>query len=320
MAQYTILIVNWNSWDVLSRCLEALSHQTCKDFRIIVADNASDQSQPHQIFSKFPRLTFVQNKSNYGFAKANNHLTGLSYKSEWIILLNPDAFPEPDWLEQLIKATSEYPDYSFFASRLLMEHNGSLLDGDGDSYHISGLVRRREHGKNRSKESAPEEIFSSCAAAAMYRTTIVREAGGFDEDFFCYLEDVDLGFRLRLAGYKCLLIPTAIVNHVGSATTGGQQSDIAVYYGHRNLVWTYVKNMPGALFWLFIPIHILLNVFSLFWFTARGQGDVIFRAKWDAIKGIPAMLRKRRLIQSARVAPDLEILRVMDKRLIPWDR
>jgi GT2 family glycosyltransferase len=143
------------------------------------------------------------------------------------------------------------------------------------------------------------------------------EVGGFDEDFFCYAEDVDLGFRLRLAGHRCLLVPDAVVRHVGSATTGGQKSDFAVYHGHRNLVWTYMKNMPGALFWLFLPLHILLNLVTVLWFSLRGQGRVIMRAKRDALCDLPRMWRKRREIQRARRAPVGEIWRALDKRLWP---
>jgi GT2 family glycosyltransferase len=94
----------------------------------------------------------------------------------------------------------------------------------------------------------------------MYRTGIIEEVGGFGKDFFCYFEDVDIGFRLRLAGYRFLLIPSAVVYHHGWATSGGQYVDFAVYYGHRNLIWTYIKNMPGILFWLFLPLHVFLNI------------------------------------------------------------
>ena len=234
-------------------------------------------------------------------------------------LLNPDAFPEPDWLEQLIDAAGKNPGYSMFASRQLMEANRLLLDGEGDTYHISGLVWREGHGKPANDAiHQPQEIFAPCAAAGLYRRDALMSAGGFDEDFFCYVEDVDLGFRLRLMGHRCLLVPAAVVCHIGSATTGGQQSDFAVYHGHRNLVWAYVKNMPGWLFWACLPLHVLLNLVTIVWFAARGQGWLIFRAKRDALLGLPKMWRKRREIQKNRLASVGQIWRMLDKRVFGW--
>jgi GT2 family glycosyltransferase len=159
-------------------------------------------------------------------------------------------------------------------------------------------------------------VFAPCAAAALYRRDALVKVGGFDESYFAYLEDVDLGFRLRLAGYRCLYVPDAVVRHVGSATTGGQRSDFSVYHGHRNLVWTYFKNMPWPLFWLYLPQHILLNFVSIVYFALRGQGRVILRAKWDALKGLPRILKERRRIQKSRRVSSSELRRVMTKGLL----
>jgi GT2 family glycosyltransferase len=317
MTHCSVLIVNWNSWKLLSRCLEALSEQTYQDFKIFVADNASDEPPPKGIFSILPEVDFIQNDRNYGFAAANNRLLKLPLESEWVALLNPDAFPEPEWLEQLINASEEHPEYSFFSSRQIAADNPEILDGDGDVYHISGLPWRDGHGKPVTEHSTPWEVFSPCAAAAMYRKDAFLEAGGFDEDYFCYIEDVDLGFRLRLVGHKAMHVPDAVVHHLGSATTGGQRSDFSMYHGHRNLVWTFIKNMPGVLFWALLPIHVVLNIVAVARFAMRGQTMVILRAKLDAIKGIPRMWRKRREIQSHRRATVMDIWRVLDKRLIP---
>jgi len=112
-------------------------------------------------------------------------------------------------------------------------------------------------------------------------------------------------------------VPDAVVHHLGSATTGGQRSDFSMYHGHRNLVWTFIKNMPGVLFWALLPIHVVLNIVAVARCAMRGQTMVILRAKWDAIKGIPRMWRKRREIQSHRRATVMDIWRVLDKRLIP---
>ena len=159
------------------------------------------------------------------------------------------------------------------------------------------------------------EVFSPCAAAALYRRSVLLDIGGFDENYFCYAEDVDLGFRLRLAGFRCLYVPQSVAHHVGSGTTGGQHSDFSVYHGHRNLVWTFIKNMPGVLFWLLLPIHVLLNLISVVYFSRQRQGKVILTAKWDAIKGIPKMWRKRHKIQSGRKASMITIWHILNKKL-----
>lgn len=318
MNRYTLIIVNWNSWDILSPCLERLKSQTFQNFNVLVIDNASEQPAPNGLFSRYSNVTLIQNESNLGFAAASNQAIGLLGDSEWIALLNPDAFPEPDWLQQLINATEENPDYSMFASRQLMDSDQCRLDGDGDVYHVSGLVWREGYGKP--KDEAPRElreIFSPCAAAALYRRDALISVGGFDEDFFCYVEDVDIGFRLRLMGHRCLLVPSAVVRHIGAATSGGRQSDFAIYHGHRNLVWAYVKNMPGWLFWACLPLHLAMNLVTAFTFFWRGKGRVIFRAKRDALLGLPKMWRKRQEIQRRRVASIAEIWRVLDKRLVP---
>jgi len=177
----SILIVNWNSWDLLARCLGAISRQSYTDYRVFVADNASDQPPPDEIFSLMPGMVFVQNERNDGFAKANNDLLEQATDSKWVVLLNPDAFPEPDWLEQLLKAASDYPEYQSFASRLIQADNSALLDGEGDCYHISGVAWRKGFGKQAGNSLVPTEVFSPCAAAAMYRTDILLEVGGFDE-------------------------------------------------------------------------------------------------------------------------------------------
>jgi GT2 family glycosyltransferase len=235
----------------------------------------------------------------------------------WIVLLNPDAFVEPEWLEELLLAAQRNPAFDVFGSKLINATLPTLLDGEGDSYHVSGLVWRTGHGMlATTQEENEREIFSPCAAAAMYRRSALLQLGGFDEDFFCYVEDVDLGFRLRLAGHRCLYVPKSVAHHVGSGTTGGQHSDFALYHGHRNLVWTFVKDMPGLLFWLLLPLHVSLSLASLVWFAMRhGRGGVIWRAKRDALKGVPNMWRKRQLIQKSRVASVVDIWQQIDKRL-----
>ena len=131
---------------------------------------------------------------------------------------------------------------------------------------------------------------------------------------------MDLGFRLRLAGYRAMLVPDAIVYHVGSASTGGQHSDFCVYHGHRNLVWAFIKNMPGVLFWLLLPLHLLLNIITIGYFLIIGKGKVILQAKFDALMGLPKMWRKRKRIQSQRAASITQVWKVLDRNVFPDSR
>ena len=122
-----------------------------------------------------------------------------------------------------------------------------------------------------------------------------------DEDFFCYGEDVDLGFRLQLAGHKCLYVADAVALHYGSAVTG-ERSDFSTYHGQRNLVWVFVKNMPGFLFWMLLPYHLLLNLGAILGCALRGQASLVLKAKRDALRGLPVAWRKRQAIQKVRRA------------------
>jgi GT2 family glycosyltransferase len=310
----TVIIVNWNGEPFLERCLSALHAQTVAPHEIIVVDNASTDALL-DIVRCFPSVRLLTQNENLGFARGNNvAIAATSSQSDWVVLLNPDAFVEPNWLEMLLLTSNEHPDFDAFGSKLVNAANPTMLDGAGDAYHISGLVWRMGHGSSVSTNSEQAcEVFSPCAAAAMYRRSVLLEVGGFDEDYFCYVEDVDLGFRLRLAGYRCLYVPLSVAHHVGSGTTGGQHSDFAVYHGHRNLVWTYVKDMPTLLFWLCLPLHLAMNMVVLVVFTLRGQGAVIFRSKKDALLGLPKIWAKRKQVQKTRVVSLLSILRVMTK-------
>lgn len=311
-ATVTVVIVNWNGGEFLNICLQHLLNQSCKPDRILVMDNgSSDQSAIAA--ESLPGVTVAYLRENLGFATANNRALALC-DTDWVCLLNPDAFVEKDWLEQLLLASKNYPEFAVFGSRQLVYQAENILDGIGDVYHASGLVWRHRHGARQTgHDLLAREIFSPCAAAAMYSRVAISAAGGFDEDFFCYVEDVDLGFRLRLLGYKARYVPEAVVHHVGSASTGGQSSDFSVYHGHRNLVWTFVKNMPGWLFWVLLPWHMLLNGVTVVYFGLQGRGSVLCRAKRDALCGLGGMWRKRRAIQQRRNISIKAIWTVLDK-------
>lgn len=290
----TIIVVNFNTGELLQRCLSALETQTFQDFETIVVDNASTDRSTAFIPDASCRVRLVEVGRNSGFAEAMNIGIELAKSSKWIAALNPDAFPRPDWLENLLAAAEE-GHYDFFGSKMLIDDNEAFLDGAGDVYHISGVAWRRGHGKRiRQTSDSVEEIFGPCAAAALYRRQDLLAIGGFDKRFFCYFEDVDLAFRLRLNGKRCAYVPKAVVTHVGSGVTG-KRSDFSTYYGQRNLVWTYFKNMPIPLLWRSLPLHLAVNLAAIAIGASRGQFRLLLRAKWDALKGLPAMLHCRRL-------------------------
>jgi len=137
----------------------------------------------------------------------------------------------------------------------------------------------------------------------------------FDPDYFSYVEDVDLGFRFRLAGIRCIFLPDAVVHHVGSGSTG-KRSDFSVYYGQRNLVWTFMKNMPGVLFWILLPFHIILNILVIGLSLFRKQGKITIKAKMDALSDPSVLLRKRRQIQKHRKVSLILIIRALDWNLL----
>lgn len=308
---FSIVIVNYNAGVMLSKVMSALAQQTYKKFEVIVVDNHSQDGSWHATENvPFP-CHLVQLSDNIGFARANNLAVKSHVRGEWLFLLNPDAYPEPECLEVLVNNINQVADADCFACTLIDANHPSQLDGLGDAYHISGLHWRNGHGAPCCiAPKYPVEVFSACAAAAIYRTETYRRLGGFDETYFAYSEDVDLGFRLRLAGGKSVLLPDAKVHHVGSAITG-RSSDFSIYHGHRNLTWTFIKNVPGPLILFLLPVHLAMVLFMGLFFAASGRLSLYLRAKIDAFKQIRSQLVRRKEIQRQRTCSSLDLLRMM---------
>ncbi len=309
---FSVIILSWNSNHTIRSCLEALKSQIEHDFEVILVDNGSTDPVQIEIVSAYalPGIQFQRLDHNIGFAAGNNYAAGLA-KGEYLALLNADAYPQADWLERMHRATQKYPG-SFFSSKLLMADQPDRMDGMGDVFHASGLVWRKAYGALVTQVKDEEiEVFSACGAAAVYPAQAFHQAGGFDEDYVSYSEDVDLGFRLRLLGYRCMYIPGAVVQHVGSASTS-RRSDLAVYYGHRNLVWTFFKDVPGVWVWLLAPLHLLTNLLLILLGISRKQGRVMLKAKLDAVRGLPIIWHKRRKVQQRRMVSIQKLLGKMD--------
>ncbi len=251
----TVVVVNYNGGDYLRGCLRSLAEQTFRDFETIVIDNASSDGSLERIVEQPDRVTILRQDSNLGFAAANN-LGARAGRGEWLALLNPDAEADPGWLAALMQAVAERPTHRMVASLQISLHDLSVLDGAGDCYLAYGYAWRGGFGHPVSTAPGAGDCFAPCGAAALYPRETFLDAGGFDERYFCYHEDVDIAFRLRLLGERCQFAPAARVRHAGSAIAG-RASRFSVFHGVRNGVWTYVKNMPGGLLLATSPVWAL---------------------------------------------------------------
>jgi GT2 family glycosyltransferase len=320
-----LVIVTYNAAAFIGRSLAAVAAQTRPPDEVVIVDNASSDGTRQAIERATAGWSIpvrvVPAGGNLGFAAGNNRGVALLPHSDLIALLNPDAFPEPGWLAALLSAAEAHPGAGSFASRLMLDGKPGRLDGVGDVCHVSGLVWRHAH--DRREQDVPEAgrsgpVFSACAAAALYRRDDWVRLGGLDERFFCYVEDVDLGFRLQLAGRPCRYVAEAVVHHLGSASSG-VGSGFAVYHGHRNLEWLFVKNMPGPLLWRYLPLHLVTWPLLLLWFSARGRGRSFVRAKWHAVRGMPEAWRARARVQALRIRTTDEIHALLDRSSL-WKR
>ena len=318
-AGVAVIVVNFNGGKYLRRCLRSIEAQSRRPDHVIVVDNASEDGSLRAAQAEFPQFRYIANATNLGFAAANNQAFDVcaTLSVEYAALLNPDAFAAPDWLAKLLDAARDATGYASWASCLMRADVPTEVDGLGDAYHICGSAWRRRHGQALEKSwLVDRDVFCACAAAALYRLDAIRQVGGFDSDLFCYMEDVDLGFRLRLMGYSCRLVADAKVEHIGSGITG-YRSPTATYYGQRNLVWVFAKNMPAGLIWLLLPLHLIMNVLMIVVCALRGQFGVVTRAKLDALKGLKGLPAKPRAVQSGTIAPTGAIWRALSKSLVP---
>lgn len=306
----TVCIIAFNSGPTLRTCLEHLAAQSFTDFEALLIDNASPDPGDSAIAREFPFVRLIENTENLGFAGAGNQGARLA-RGRWFVLLNPDAYAAPDWLEQLMAAAARHANVRSFTSRQVMAEDPALLDGLGDVMSGYGIPYRGGY-LSRDPGNTPEgEVFSPCGAAMMIDTGLFRAMGGFDEFFFCYSEDVDLGYRLQLAGEPTILVPGAVIAHVGSASSGGRKSEFAVFHGTRNRFYVVYKDTPWPLLPLVVPLHLM----GVAYISSRRENwphaHIVWRAFKESLKGLPTILKSRRAVQAARRASSLDIARAM---------
>lgn len=307
----SVIIINWNGKKLVSECLDGLRRQTCQAFRAILVDNGSNDGSLDFIKHHYPEVETIALPENLGFSRANN-IALKAIKTEYVALLNNDAVPHPLWLKTLVEALEEHLEAGFAASKMFFYDKPRIIDRAGDAYTRAGTGLLRGRGRSSINYDRQEWIFGACAGAALYRTLMLHDIGLFDEDFFLVYEDVDLSFRAQLKGYKCLYVPEAIVHHKASSSII-YDSPTSVYYGHRNLEWVYIKNMPTGLILKTIFLHIIYDIGAFFFFTTRGRSKDFVKAKLDALKGLKKALKKRRQIQRSRIVDDDYIWGLMAK-------
>lgn len=225
----------------LEECLGALEEQTFRDFEVVVVDNSGKHLAGRVKRGRSVRL--IENDRNLGFGAAINQGMQVS-GGRFLATLNDDAAPSPGWLAALVRTMAAHPEAGMCASRIRLAGTG-LLDSAGMLICADGSSKQRGHGQRPEEFDAEEEVLFPSACAALYRRQMLEETGGFDESFFLYSEDADLGLRARWAGWRCIYVPDAIVDHRYSHTAG-RASALKAYLVERNRLYLIAKNFPAA--------------------------------------------------------------------------
>lgn len=286
----TVIIIAYNSGDYLQACVSALAAQDFSSFQAVIADNASTDGATHRLRLPDDRFSLRMMGENLGFAAANNRVVS-GASSEFVVLLNPDTIPEPGWLGALVEAAGRHPEAASFGSVQVRLDNPDIFDGVGDVWHVAGIAWRALEGQPR-RPIGDAEIMGPCAAGALYRRADFEAVGGFDERFFCYCEDIDLALRLQLAGRASRRVAGAVLHHAGSGTTG-RVSEFTLFHGHRNRIWTFLKNTPGVWLWLWTPYHLAANLWLLWRYRSLGVSGILWRAYVAAWRGRGPFMAER---------------------------
>jgi GT2 family glycosyltransferase len=288
----TVVIPNWNTQRWLTGCLGGLRDQRYRDFQVILVDNGSTDNSLAFVRQHYPEVQILAFGENRGFASAVN--AGIQQSdSKYVALLNVDTVPQPNWLGSLVKTMEgSPPEVGCLGSKMLAMDNPGLIDDAGNTLSWYGAARKRGMGQPVEAYPEIEEIFSASAGAALYRHTFLEEVGGFDENFDSYLEDIDLGLRGRLLGYRYLYVPSAEVLH--KVHGAGLARSRYVYLVTRNRLALLLKNIPLAL----LLKHSGTLVYGQFYFF------LVYKRPLHSLAGIvsfllalPRISRQRRAIQ-----------------------
>lgn len=307
----SVIIPNYNGAKYLKVCLDSLSRQTFRAFEIIVIDNGSTDGSCKLLEREFSGVKLIKLDKNYGFSRAVNE--GIkSCSGEYVVLLNNDVEVEPDWLSELASCIEHDEKVFSCSSKMVRFSERDKIDDAGDMYTILGWAYKRGDGKNISLYSKNEEVFSSCAGAAIYRKSMLDETVGcFDERFFAYMEDVDLSYRAKIHGYKNVFCSDAVVYHIGSATSGSKYNSFKVKLAARNNVYVVYKNMPLLQLLFNIPFLLLGFVVKYIFFSRLGFGTEYRSSLREALVDLKDIekvkYRNKNLMNYVKI--ELELLR-----------
>lgn len=288
----TVIIPSYNGRALLEVCLPSVERQTLPAGEVIVVDNGSTDDTVCGLRRRWPGVRVMALARNEGFAHAVN--VGVrAAAGTHVFLLNNDVELHPDCLRHATAALAGDARAFAVQAKMLRYHERHLLDDIGDEYTLFGWAYQDGHGLPDTGGPAVREVFSVCAGAALYDKAVLEELGGFDERYFGYIEDVDVGFRARNRGRRSLSCAAAVAYHVGSATTGGRHNDFKIRLSARNNVWTQWKNLPLPQLVLNAPLFLLGYGVKLAFFTARGFGRAYLGGLWEAFRALRRIERAR---------------------------
>lgn len=271
MLEVSVIIPNYNGLAFLNGVLASLEKQTLKSFETILVDNGSSDGSCAFVRERYPHVRLVRFSENLGFSRAVNE--GIRRAAApYVLLLNNDTEAEPRFVEEMLLAIRRHKRAFSCSARMVQFYHREKLDGAGDCYCALGWAFARGKGKNVLSCGREEQVFSACAGAAIYRKELLKKLGGFDEEHFAYLEDLDVGYRARICGYENWYAPRAVVYHVGSGTTGSRHNRFKTRYSSRNSVYLLYKNMPFLQLLLNLPLLLPGFGVKFLYFALKGLG------------------------------------------------
>lgn len=303
----TIIIPNYNGIQFLEDCLSSLQKQEYA-FDTIVVDNGSTDDSVAYIRHNFPKVKVLVSEKNEGFSAAVNKGIKAS-KTPFVLLLNNDTKVEADFVKSLEEALERHRDYFGIQAKMLCFHEPDKMDDAGDLYCALGWAFALGKGKEEQKFNRFYQVFAPCAGAAIYRKSVMEEIGYFDKEHFAYLEDIDIAYRAKIAGYKNGFCPQARVLHVGSGSSGSRYNSFKVRLAARNSIYLIHKNMPFLQILINLPFLIPGFLIKAIFFFKKGFGVIYLKALWEGIcMSLSAPSSKQKVkFQSKNIANYLKI-------------